>query len=71
MGIAYRYLVPDGSLVHPGIPTHDLTDAAVAALTPEQRAMVAASPLYAAVKQEKERPAAESAKGPDEPAGEE
>ncbi len=71
MGIVYRYLIPDRSLVHPGIPAHDLTEAHMAALTPEQRALVAASQLYEAVKQEKARPAAEPAAAPDEPAGEE
>lgn len=63
MAIRYRYTVADGSLVLNGIPPRDLDDADVAALSPEQRAMVADSAIYEDVKQGK---ATKVAEGEDE-----
>lgn len=50
MALRYRYLIADRSLTHDGIPACDLTDEDMAALTPGQRAVVAASTLYEDVK---------------------
>lgn len=49
MATKYRYLIPDASLTHEGVPARDLTDEDVAALTEEQRQLVDGSPLYEAV----------------------
>lgn len=70
MSLRYRYLCRDGSLIHPGVPAHDLTDKDLAALTPEQRITVEASELYEAVGEHKPTPAVEPATKPDWPAKE-
>jgi hypothetical protein len=46
--VVYRY-IGQGTEHHSGIPARDLRASEVAALSEEQRATLAASPLYAAV----------------------
>lgn len=71
MALRYRYLCPDRSLVHPGIPAQDLSDKDLAGLSPEQRAVVEASSLYELVQDRSSRmPAVEPASEPEPPAQE-